>query len=122
VNELDVLRGVREALKTDWWAGYDRKRDDRRRCGSVGPGENCLVLHLGDAAGRDLFAWEAACDLVVRQIGGDDPADIPPWNDTHTYEEVCSLVDDLIAKLEEQEAGAPLPPLTTTSEPFSVLA
>jgi hypothetical protein len=113
VSELDVLRRAREALRTDWWAGYVRLSSGgvlggQRRPGSVGEGRTCLVQHLGEAAGGDLRVYEALALRVAARVGGSDAADIPPWNDSHSYEEVCGLVDDVIAQLEEHEFGEPL--------------
>jgi hypothetical protein len=114
VNELEVLRMTREHLA-----------DERNWCPKGGRSgrRTCLMLTALDFSGGLIEVLP-----VYRLLGqaahlrGQQPlhrdrglALSGAFNDSHSHAEVLGLLDDVIAKLEEQEAGAPLPPLTTTA-------
>jgi hypothetical protein len=110
VNELDVLRAARKRISQpkDWCQGSFGDLDH-----FDGRGPRCLVgalIEFDELSGTVVStpALSAAC-----------PGGVIVFNDTHSHAEVLALLDDVIARLEEETSGDPLPPIFQVSdEPF----
>jgi hypothetical protein len=117
VNELEVLRAARKRIDSpEKWCqgtwGYN----------SCADAPHCLmgaaryeVLQGPRASERD---WEIRNFVALRaellRMGWN--ASPMAFNDSHTHAEVLSLLDAVIAKLEEQSYGPELPPLSVSTK------
>jgi len=69
-------------------------------------------VQIDAAGGKDGRVTDSVASIVEAQVG----CSVMAFNDSHTHAEVLALLDTVIAKLEEQTYGDPLPEMIVEME------